>query len=95
MQSHLRPEAVIAVAKEIVPAVLVQLDGLKDSYQSMCLINPRRACAARVTVVGLSVCVSTFYLALRGGLLAIPMASELYQPVKLNSDFPETTAFEG
>jgi hypothetical protein len=36
MQCQLRPEAVIAMAKEIVPAVLVQLDGLKDSYQSMC-----------------------------------------------------------
>ncbi|CAI8018623.1 Importin-7 [Geodia barretti] len=35
MQSHLRPEAVVAVAKEIVPAVLVQLDGLKDSYQKL------------------------------------------------------------
>ena len=35
MQCAMRPEAVLAMANEIVPAVLVQLDGLKDSYQSM------------------------------------------------------------
>lgn len=34
MQCQLRPEAVLKIAKEIVPAMLVQLDGLKDSYQS-------------------------------------------------------------
>ena len=34
MQCQLRPEAVVNMAKEIVPALLVQLDGLKDSYQS-------------------------------------------------------------
>lgn len=34
MQCQLRPAAVVNVAKEIVPAMLVQLDGLKDSYQS-------------------------------------------------------------
>lgn len=34
MQCQLRPAAVISMAREIVPAMLVQLDGLKDSYQS-------------------------------------------------------------
>jgi hypothetical protein len=34
MTCQLRPEAVVSMAKEILPAVLVQLDGLKDSYQS-------------------------------------------------------------
>ena len=28
----------------------------------MCVVNPRRACAARVTVVGLSVCLSVQHL---------------------------------
>ena len=46
------------------------------------VINPRRTCAARVTVVGLSVCLSTLILhyRLRGGLLAIPAPSELREP---------------
>ena len=59
------------------------------------LINPRRACAARITVVGLSVCrrVSWHYR-LRDGLLAIPVASELRKPEKYKGDYPETTAFE-
>ena len=34
MQCQVRPDAVIKVATEIVPAILVQLDGLKDSYES-------------------------------------------------------------
>ena len=60
------------------------------------LINPRRACAARVTVVGLSVCVCVcrrlfWHYRLQGGLLAIPTASE---PENLLGDFPETTTFE-
>ena len=60
----------------------------------MAIINPRRACTARVTVVGLYVCVSTLILAIRGGLLAIPAASELREPEKQKGDFPESTAFE-
>ena len=63
-------------------------------------INPRRACAARVTVVCfclsvcLCVCVSTFNDVV-GGLLAIPAASELREPEKQKANFPETTALEG
>ena len=34
MQCQLRPEAVLAIAPEMVPAVVLQLDGLKDAYQS-------------------------------------------------------------
>ena len=44
------------------------------------IINPRCTCAARVTVVALSVCVCRllfWHYRLRGGLLAIPAASEL------------------
>ena len=63
------------------------------------LINPRRACTARVTVVGLSVCLCVcrrlfWHYRLRGDLLAIPAASELREPEKENGDFPETVAFE-
>ena len=52
-------------------------------------INLGRACAARVTVVSLSVCVCVCvcrclfcHYRLRGGLLAIPAASELREPEK-------------
>ena len=65
----------------------------------MCLknvvINPRRACAARVTVVGLSVClcvcvcVSTLILALQATRRPISDTKSL-----LNGNFPERTAFE-
>ena len=68
-----------------------------------CVINPRRACAAWVTIVVLCVCVSvclcvydysrTIYR-LRGGLLAILRASVLQGQEKLCGDFAETTAFE-
>ena len=45
--------------------------------------------------VCLSVCRRLFwYYRLRGGLLAMPAASELREPEKLVGDFPETTAFE-
>ena len=51
------------------------------------VINPRRACPARVTVVGLSVCLSIcprlfwhYIYRPRGGLLALPAASELREP---------------
>ena len=50
------------------------------------------------------VCLSVLYVCvcrrlfwhyrLRGGLLAIPEASELREPEKEKGDFPETTAFE-
>ena len=48
--------------------------------QNSGLINPRRACAARVTVVGVcvSVCPRLFsHYRLRGGLRVIPNASVL------------------
>ena len=58
------------------------------------LVNRRRACAARVTVVGLSECRCLFcHYRLRGGLLAIPAASELRELEK-KGGFLETTAFE-
>ena len=62
-------------------------------------INPRRACAAGVTAVRLSVCLSVcrrlfWHYSLRGGLLTIPAASELREPEKEKGGFPETTVFE-
>ena len=65
-------------------------------------INPRRAGAARVTVVGLSVClsvcVSTLILALQATRRPISDTSgadsELREPEKLLGDFPEMTSFE-
>ena len=64
-----------------------------DDHASVCQDNetpffyPRRACAARVTVVGLSVCVCVcvrlfWHYRLRGGLLAAPAASKLREPEK-------------
>ena len=47
--------------------------------------------------VCLSVCVDAYSGTIykpRGGLLAIPAASELREPEKQRGDFPETTAFE-
>ena len=65
-------------------------------------INPRRAGAARVTVVGLSVClsvcVSTLILALQATRRPISDTSgadsELREPEKLLGDIPEMTSFE-
>ena len=59
------------------------------------IINPRRACAARVTVVG-SVCVSvTFDLPSRMSNRAINKRAYLaaYKRQKFRGDSPETTAF--
>ena len=67
--------------------------------QSWGLVNPRRACAARVTVVGsvcLSVCVSvTFDLPSRMSNRAINRRAYLaaYKRQKFRGDSPETTAF--
>ena len=67
------------------------------------LINPRRACAARVTVVVLCVCLSVClfvcqrlfsHYRLRGGLCAIPTASVLQGQEKQRGDFAETAAFK-
>ena len=53
--------------------------------------------------IGLSVCVSVclyvcrrlfWHYRLRGGILAIPAASEQREPEKQKGDFLETTAFE-
>ena len=64
------------------------------------LINPRRACAARVTVVGLCVCVCVC-VCLSATILALQAiyeaAYERYQQhglEKQKGDFAETTAFE-
>ena len=63
------------------------------------VVNPRHACTARVTVVGLCVCVCVcrllfWHYRLRGGPLAIPASSELREPEKQKSNFPEKTAFK-
>ena len=62
------------------------------------LINPRRACAARVTVVVLCVCLSVclfvYYYSRTTGYEAIPTDSVLQGQEKQCGDFAETTAFE-
>ena len=63
------------------------------------IINPWHACAARVTVVILCVCLSVCLrlfsdYRLRGSLCAIPTSSVLQGHEKQCSDFAETTAFE-
>ena len=58
------------------------------------LINPRRACAARVTVVILSVCLSVRTKSRTTGYEAISTASVLQGQEKQCGDFAETTAFE-
>ena len=67
------------------------------------IINPRRACAARVTVVVLCVCLSACLFVydyifsdyrLRGGSCAIPTSSVLQGHENKTGDFAETTAFE-
>ena len=63
--------------------------------QSMCaVVNPRRACAARVTVLCQSVCLSDY-----SGTTGNEAASERYQKLQCNKrlkndDFAKTTAFE-
>ena len=56
------------------------------------LINPRRACAARVTVVVLCVCLSCLSTAILG--LQIPTSSVPQGHENETGDFAETTAFE-
>ena len=55
------------------------------------IINPRCACAARVTVLGLRVCVC---VCLQAGSSAIPMAQAQQGLKKLCGDFAKTAAFE-
>ena len=67
------------------------------------IINPRCACAARVTVVVLycvsvclsvCVCLSVYDYSRTTGYEAIPTASVLQGQEKQRGDFAETTAFE-
>ena len=62
----------------------------------MCVINPRRACAARVTVVVLCVCVSTTILGLQATrrLMSDTNSFSATRARKKCGDFAETTAFE-
>ena len=73
----------------------------------MYIINPRRACAARVTVLGLSfhlsvrlsVCLSVCYHVFchyvqQGGQKAIPTGSVLHWLDFKNGDFRKSTAFK-
>ena len=62
------------VAKHQVQFVMVPLLAKPHMHQGFCIINPRRACAARVTVVVMSVYVSVClsvksYLTLQASLL--------------------------
>ena len=75
-------------------------------YLLLCLlfhsfINPRRACAARVTVLGLCVCLSVCvsvksHLTSRMSNRAINEQAYLvaYERQKICGDFPETSAFK-
>ena len=63
-------------------------------------INPRRVCTARVTLLGLCVCVCLsvchqlfWHYRLQGGPWAIPTASKQREPENKNGVFPEATAF--
>ena len=60
------------------------------------VINPRRACAARFTVVGQCVCVSATILALQATrrLMSDTNSFSGTWARKLNGDFAEMTAFE-
>ena len=62
-------------------------------------INPQRACAARVIVLGLSFCLSVCYhifchYVQQGGRKAILMGSVPHWIDLKNGDFYETTAFK-
>ena len=50
---------------ELIKLTQLSESGVGLSAMKRILINPRRACAARVTVLGLSVCLSTTILALQ------------------------------
>ena len=62
---------------------------------SACVINPRRACAARVTVVGVSVCLLSH---ITYGVSVGPENAVKYSPGnegrKFCGDLPETTVFK-
>ena len=64
----------------------------------VCVINPRRACTARVTeldlCVCLSVCLSSTILALQATRRLISDTNRFSATRKLRGDFAETTAFE-
>ena len=69
-------------------------------YTVLCdIINPRRACAARVTVLGLSIRLSVCYhvfchYAQQGGQKAIPTGSVPHWLDFKNGDFRKSTAFK-
>ena len=63
----------------------------------LCVSGGVGACPARVTVLGLCVCVCQqlfWHYVLRGGLSAIPTAAVLREPEKSKSDSAEATTFE-
>ena len=66
--------------------------------KSQHIINPRRACAATVTVVGFSVCLSVCLSHLTYGASVRPENAVTYsagnEGQKICGDLPETTAFK-
>ena len=53
-----RLQSYLASAKDVYTRIVENLDGTQLMMPSTAVFNPRRACAARVTVVVLSVCLS-------------------------------------
>ena len=69
-------------------------DVFKNKAVSLLLVNPRRACAARVTVLGLSVCYRVFcHHAQQTGKIATPTGSALHRLHFKNGDFRKSAAF--
>ena len=51
----------LAYSNGAVGVIISPLNALMDEQVSLMLVNPRRACAARVTVLGLCVCLCVCY----------------------------------
>ena len=80
--------------KEVMQEV-AQLSDFDEMLYKVCIINPRRACAARVTVVGLCVCLSATILALQATRRLMSDTNSFSGTwARKNGDFAETTAFE-
>ena len=76
-----RLQSYLASAKDVYTRIVENLDGTQLMMPSTAVFNPRRACAARVTVVVLSVCLSVRASSRTTGYEA---ANERYQRVVNN-----------
>ena len=99
---HQAPGAFWGVLYFLVLSLVLLIQSLY-TLSNISIFNPRSACATRVTILGLCVCLSVClsvclrlfsHYMLRGGLRAIPTTSVLQGNEKYCGDFAETTAFE-